>query len=198
MREHGKAIATGWVIALALALLVPASGAAPPRRLAADFTMERTIRALSGTVRSSGRLYLGGPGLLRWETFEPARSVLVVNGGRGWIHYPGVSVTKSFDLATDPVMKVLSEHMLALTAGDLEAAARLYRVVELDGGLRRLQPLDPAVARVFSEIRVSFSAPGVVGRVELVSPGGDSTVLTFRNVEVDPPLDAALFGAPVN
>jgi outer membrane lipoprotein-sorting protein len=149
-------------------------------------------------VRSSGRLSLGGPGLLRWEMTSPSRSVLVVSGGRGWIHYPDLKVTRSFDLAVDPVMRVISEHMLALTAGDFDAIGVLYRVSDLDGGIKRLEPREETVRKVFAEIRVAFAAPGIVGWVELVAPGGDRTRLTFTDVEVDPVLDPALFREPGN
>jgi outer membrane lipoprotein-sorting protein len=175
-----------------------AARAEPPSRLTANFVMERTLKVLSDTVRSSGRLSLGGPGLLRWEMTSPSRSTLVVSGGRGWIHYPDLELTKAFDLATDPVMRVISEHMLALTAGDFDAIGVLFRVSDLDGGVKRLLPREETVRSVFAELRVAFAAPGIVGWVELVSPGGDRTRLTFTDVRTDPVLDPALFREPVN
>ena len=83
MKKREKQKLAGWMVVAVLALAASSVPAEPSRRLAADFVMERTIEALSDTVRSSGRLFLGGPGLLRWETAEPSRSILVVNGGRG-------------------------------------------------------------------------------------------------------------------
>lgn len=180
-----------------LAVLASAGARAEvPRRLSAAFVMERTLPALASKVRSSGRISLGGPGLLRWEVTSPTRSTLVVNGARAWVHYPELGITKAFDLASDPVMRVMSEHMLALTAGDFEAASALYRVSDGEGGVRRLEPREEAVRAVFSEIRVSFAGPGIVGWVELVSPGGDLTRITFTGVAVDPALDPGLFREP--
>ncbi|MBW2278826.1 MAG: outer membrane lipoprotein carrier protein LolA, partial [Deltaproteobacteria bacterium] len=114
---------------LVLAAAIQAGGS--PERIEADFEMERTLEALSDKISSSGKLYLGGPGLLRFEMTEPSRSVLVVNKGRAWVHYPDLDVTKGFDLATDPVMKVMSEHLLVLTAGAFDEIAELYDVSDI-------------------------------------------------------------------
>lgn len=184
------------LMVLALAARLAANDG--PRRIAADFAMERTLTALSDKISSSGKLYLGGTGLLRWEMTSPSRSVLVVNRGRAWIHYPDLNLTKGFDLATDPVMKVLSEHLLVLTAGAFDQVGELYHVSDVDGGAKRLVPRQETVKAVFAEIRVKVGTGGVISWVELVSRGGDLTRIEFKNVKVDPQLDPALFERPAN
>jgi len=185
-------IAAGAIALCALAL----SAGEGPRRIAADFEMRRTLAALSDAISSSGKLYLGGPGLLRFEMTSPSRSVLVVNQGKAWIHYPDLHVTKGFDLATDPVMKVMSEHLLVLTAGAFDRVSDLYEVSETSSGAKRLVPKQEAVKAVFAEIRVELGDAGVISWVELVSRGGDLTRIEFKNVKVDPTLDPALFERP--
>ena len=125
-------LAASITLGLTIGLALPGSGRtddhATPRQLTANFEMTRTIKALSDSIRSAGRLYLGGVGLLRFEMTAPSRSVLVVNGDQGWIHYPDMNVTREFELSADPVMRVLAQHMLALTSGDF------YVKVEAPGG----------------------------------------------------------------
>jgi len=170
---------------------------AAPDRLSADFTMTRTLKVLKDSITSSGRLVLGGPGRMRFEMTAPSRSILVIDGGKGWIRYPDLNVTRSFDLGSDPVMRVLSEHLLVLTSGDFARAGAFYTVSDGAGpGEKRLVPRQPEVKAMFSEIRVAIGANGVVSWVELVSAGGDTTRLVFKNVKVDPPLDPALFEKP--
>jgi outer membrane lipoprotein-sorting protein len=169
----------------------------PPERLAADFTMTRTLKVLSDSISSRGRLVLGGEGRLRFEVTEPSRSILVIAAGKGWVSYPELQVTRGFDLGTDPVMRVLSEHLLVLTSGDFARAGAYYTVADAaESGVKRLVPKQPEVAKLFSELRVSIGANGIVSWVELVSAGGDVTRLEFTNVRIDPPLDAALFEKP--
>jgi outer membrane lipoprotein-sorting protein len=182
------------VLWLAGAALAQASGAS--KRLAADFQMERTLTALADKIASSGKLYLGGPGLLRWEMTAPSRSLLVVNQGQAWIHYPDLDITKGFDLAADPVMRVMSEHLLVLTSGEFDRVGELYVVSDIEGGAKRLLPREAAVKNVFQELRVKIGAAGVIAWVELVSAGGDLTRIEFNNVKVDPDLDPALFQRP--
>ncbi|MDD5309855.1 MAG: outer membrane lipoprotein carrier protein LolA [Deltaproteobacteria bacterium] len=194
-----RRITTNAVFAGALVLAVGGARAAdptPPSRLTAEFVMERTLKVLSDTVSSSGRMVMGGPGLLRWEMTKPSRSLLLIAKGRATIHYPDLGITKTFDLASDPVMRVMSEHLLALTSGAWDRLAALYEVTVLDGGVRRLVPRETAVRQVFSEIRVSLGQGGVVSWVELVSPSGDLTRITFSSVRLNPELPAGYFEKP--
>jgi outer membrane lipoprotein carrier protein len=180
----------------ALAANARAGDPAPPNRLTADFVMERTLKVLSDKVTSSGRMAMGGPGLLRWEMTAPSRSLLLISKGRATIHYPDLGVTKTFDLSVDPVMRVMSEHLLALTAGAWDKLAALYEVTVLNGNVRRLVPREAAVRQVFSEIRVSVGPGGVVSWVELVSPSGDVTRISFSNVRLNPELPPESFVRP--
>ena len=184
-------------VAVVLAVIAPgivSSGEPdPPSRLSADFVMTRTLVVLSDTISSSGKLTLGGPGLLRWEMTSPSRSVLVINKGTAWIHYPDMGVTKGFDLSKDPVMKVLSEHLLVLTGGQFDRMEKFYDVSDLAHGVKRLVPKEKAVKNVFSEIRVKMGARGVVSWVEMVSGSGDLTRIVFKNVKINPSPEPDLF-----
>lgn len=198
-RRHTDVLLAALIAALVLtvARAPAAQPPAAPDRLSADFTMERKLVVLSDTISSSGRLVLGGPGRMRFEMTAPSRSILVIDGAKGWIRYPDMGVTKSFDLGADPVMRVLSEHLLVLTSGDFAKAAAYYAVA---GGAspseKRLVPRQAEIKALFSEIRVAIGTNGVVSWVELVSAGGDTTRLVFKNVKINPPVDASLFDKP--
>lgn len=192
------------LLIITVALAVTVSGVVfggepdPQSRLSADFVMTRTLVVLSDTISSSGKLTLGGPGLLRWEMTSPSRSVLVVNNGTAWIHYPDMGVTKGFDLSKDPVMKVLSEHLLALTGGQFDKMQKFYEVSDLENGVKRLVPKEKVVKSVFLEIRVKMGARGVASWVEMVSGSGDLTRIVFENVELNPSIAPDLFEKPAS
>jgi outer membrane lipoprotein carrier protein len=196
---HPPVLLAALLAACALAAVRPAISQPPkaPDRLTADFTMARKLVVLSDTISSSGKLVLGGPGRMRFEMTAPSRSILVIDGGKGWIRYPDLNVTKSFDLGADPVMRVLSEHLLVLTSGDFEKAAEFYDVTDgAKPGEKRLVPKQAEIRSLFSEIRVAIAPSGVVSWVELASAGGDTTRLNFGNVKINPPIDASLFEKP--
>ncbi len=175
---------------------VATAGDKAPARLSADFTMKRTLAVLEDTLESTGRIAIGGKGLLRWETLAPNKSTLIINGQRAWIHYPEFDMVKDFDLGNDPVMKVMSSHLLSLTSGDFDNIADLYVVEDLEGGKKRLLPKEDAVKKVFQEMRVLMTEKGVAKQVEIVSQGGDVTAIEFRNVLINPDLPAELFTKP--
>lgn len=169
-----------------------------PTRLTADFTMKRTLKVLTDTLSSSGKLTLGGPGLLRWETFKPAKSLLVINRDKAWIHYPDMGFTKDFSLSDDPVMSVLCDHLLALTVQDFGAVGRLYDVVDEGGGVKKLSPKDGRIRDVFKHLKVKIDEKGVVSWVEITSVSGDVTRIEFENVRLNPDLEPASFEKPVS
>ncbi|MCP4599650.1 MAG: outer membrane lipoprotein carrier protein LolA [Proteobacteria bacterium] len=167
-----------------------------PSKLIAEFTMTRTLSILSDTITSSGKLTLGGPGLLRWETTSPGRSVLVVNKKKAWIQYPDLGVTKKFDIQDDPVMKLLSEHLLALTSGDFSKIELIYEVENQEDNKKRLIPKEPEIKKIFKEMRVELSSTGIASRVEMVSLEGDTTAIAFKNVRLNPQFSLKLFEEP--
>lgn len=165
-------------------------------RLFARFVMERKVAALSASLRSEGRVTLGGPGKVRFETLSPSKSILIVNGGKAWLSYPDLKVTKSFELASDPVMQVLTEHILAMSAFDFSKLAVLYDVTDIGDSKKKLVPKQEAVRRVFAELRVTLDSRGLATTVEMISVSGDSTLITFSQIDTQPKLDASTFAAP--
>ena len=186
------------IVALATLLLLEARAEENPgpTTLTADFTMTRTLKVLRDSITSTGRMTLGGPGRIRWETLSPARSVLVIKGRDARLEYPDMGVSRKFNLGEDPVMKLLGEHLMALTVMDFDSISKLYRISELEGGIKKLVPLEPAVQSVFGELRVRVDPNGVASMVEIVSKNGDVTVLSFKNVRQGPPLSDTLFEGP--
>ena len=167
-----------------------------PAALSARFVMTRTLAALKADLKSEGRLVLGGPGRLRWETLSPSKSVLVINNGAGWIHYPELDVTKKFDISTDPVMQVLSEHLQLLTSGQFDKMGDKYEVSKESDGSRRLIPKASEIKKFFKEMRVAMNENGTVDRVILISSDGDTTDIKFHQVVQNPKLSDKLFSAP--
>jgi outer membrane lipoprotein-sorting protein len=167
-----------------------------PERLKADFHMTRTLRQLKDAVHSKGKLVMGGPGLLRWETLSPARSVLVINRQKGWLHYPDLKVTKAFDVSLDPVMKLLSEHLLALTGGDLGALSSMYDIRETGEKTKELTPKGEALRKLFEKMRVSTDDQGRVSKVALISKNRDTTTIVFTKVESNPKIPSGTFERP--
>jgi outer membrane lipoprotein-sorting protein len=107
-----------------------------------------------------------------------------------------MNVTKSFDLSFDPVMRMMSEQLSALTSGKFDAIGNLYDVSEPKDGRRTLLPKSPEIKKLFKEMQVTVDAGGAVTEVLLVSANGDTTSISFQNTILNPKLDDALFEEP--
>lgn len=164
--------------------------------LEADFVMTRKVAVLKETLTSKGRLMLAGKGQLRWETTAPSKSILIINGANGWLHYPDLSVTKAFDMTTDPVMKIMAEQLFALTGGDITPLSSLYDIREAADGAKTLIPKSPRIKKLFQALHVVMPKAGVVSKVTLISANGDSTIIEFENTIQNAKPDPKLFTAP--
>ncbi len=164
--------------------------------LTADFIMTRKVAVLKEALTSKGRLMLAGKGRLRWETTSPGKSVVIINGPKGWLHYPDLDVTKPFDNTSDPVMKLISEQLFALTSGDLRGLTSLYDIAATAPGRKTLTPKDPNISKLFKKLQVEMSQGGVISKVTLISANGDTTAISFENTVKNSRLENALFSAP--
>ena len=186
-----------FVIALNAVASSTAQGAGPAiTTLKADFVMTRKISVLKAPLTSTGKVMLAGAGRLRFETLSPSRSVIVINENKGWLHYPELGVTKQFDLSTDPVMRLMSEQLAALTSGNFAALEKTYTITDSAAGKKSLVPTAPGIKKLFKVLTVNMTSSGAVSMVEMVSANGDITTIRFENTVFNATLPSASFDTP--
>ena len=180
----------------AMAAKLPADG--DGAHLSADFVMTRTLSALSQDIESKGKLYIGGPGKLRFEVTAPTRSILVLNKNNAFISYPDVGVTRKFDATGDPVMALLSKHLFALMQADEKEILKHYDLKEKKDEIKKLVPKDANIRQYFSEISVRAKNVREIKWVQLTSKNGDLTRIEFFNVDTKVKLANELFELQVS
>jgi hypothetical protein len=91
--------------------------------------------------------------------------------------------TRSISLRGAPMIDALVESLRATLAGDAAALQNLY-TVSVDGAQPHwrllLTPRDPEVAAAVRKIMIAGSGARL-SRIEILEPGGDSTVMTIRD-----------------
>lgn len=168
--------------------------AAGVQTLSADFVQEKHLAMFQEVLTSKGLFYFAKPDRLRWELTTPVASGFVLNGsaGRRWHEHGGGS--EAFDIAREPVMKVVAEQLLAWAKADFVWLRGQYRI-----RLVREQPvtlrLDPLVANGFLDhLQIAFAADGRhVAQVEMYDQDGDFTSIRFLNAVVNAALPVTLF-----
>jgi outer membrane lipoprotein carrier protein len=137
---------------------------------------------------SEGSFYLHRPQRFRWDYTSPTPQLVVADGEHLWLYDPDleqVTVRRLDDgLSSTPAMLLSGDGML-------EDSFRLGAAYREDGlDWVELAPLSEAAD--FAAVRVGFEA-GRLASMELMDALGQTTVIRFSDVKLNPPLDAALF-----
>ena len=158
----------------------------------ADF--EQVVSGRFGEVvqTATGTLHLERPRKLRWEVDEPYPQLILADGDHVWIYDPDLeqATVQPFDetvegtpatFLTDP--SVLAGNFLVRAEGSANDSERRFR----------LAPRDPDSSSLFRAVTLAFSSRGLLTRLEIVDHLEQRTRITFRNGELNPVLESALF-----
>ncbi len=166
--------------------------------LQADFVQETRIEGFDRLLRSSGRVFLKKPGLLRWDYLEPSVERIYVRGDRLEMYVPSQNQVLRGDLtmaATKAPLRLLrgagklSEHFFVQPTPNGKAG---------EGGLPRLTLIPrtapgaapSSVARVVSEIQPDTH---FIQSLALHEVSGNVSTFRFSNFKADTGLDDAMF-----
>ena len=135
--------------------------------LQASFIQTRHSSMLTKDLKSEGRLVLSSPDRIRWEVLKPYPSVFVSTGE---LAFAG----RRFRIPTDK---------------DFTATA-----LEGDDLAVKLVPVRRDLKSVFREIIVHADKKSLqIQSALLITPDGDWTLLEFKDVVANQPVDAKLF-----
>jgi len=164
--------------------------------ISSDFVMEKHLAMFRKAVTSKGRFLFRKPDLLRWETTEPVASGFVLNGNEGRRWHERTGGEERFDVRRDPVMRIVSEQILAWAKPDFAWLRKEYRIRLLseDPLSLRLDPLSPSGAGMPDHLRITLSADErTVRTVEIHDKDGDFTVIRFVGTVLNRPIPPSLF-----
>lgn len=158
------------------------------RTLRADFA--QTVVARNGRLpqKSSGVMMFWRPGKFRWQIDKPYSQLVVGDGEKISIHDP--------DLRQVTVRKAgaaLGGTPASLLAGErtIDRDFSLREAGERDG-LEWLEATPRAADSGFAKVRVGFSG-SELRAMELLDTLGQTTMLVFSRVEINPRLPPSLF-----
>ncbi len=155
--------------------------------LYAKFREEKHMALLAAPLVNEGTLHYA-KGKMARHTSKPMRSSLVILGTR--LEFGDESGRERLDLAGNPVVQLFVDSFVKILAGDQAALERIYRIRfdTLDATARtwrlvlepKLDPMDKVIDRLELE-----GADLVVKKMVVVEIGGDETVTTFFDVDVN-------------
>jgi outer membrane lipoprotein-sorting protein len=169
------------------------------RTLKASFVQTKRLEVFGGDVETKGTLKLRLPDRFAWETTEPLKSVLVVNGDkavRRRTSRKGVVTETKFDLKEDPVTAATVQQVFLWTSGDLAKASGGYALDLVSEAPMTVKavPTDERMKKVIASVTLEFSErPSHLAKVVLAEQTGDTTEIAFSGVERNPDLADDVF-----
>lgn len=160
-----------------------------------EFSQKKELKILRNPLVSEGRFFFRAPGDFRWEYTSPIESILVAEGGDVERYVKrGTSWVQETDPGLEAMGQVL-QNMSGWLTGDF-ASSPHFRA-ELDAGQPVrviLLPREGSVSSFIERVILTLSPrPGVLDSVEIVESPGNSTLIEFRNTEINVPLGNDLF-----
>ena len=150
-----------------------------------EFREVKEIAILDAPLVSEGVLYFVPPRRFARFTTRPGSSSFVIDGDH--LAFRDETGGDTVDLSSNRVARAIVDNMIGLWSGDLAALRDQYEVgFETDGPRWRirLRPLHATVDKLIAHI-VLEGEGAQLSRMELLETGGDRTVTTFHDTQVD-------------
>jgi len=146
----------------------------------ARYSEVRRVALLQKPLQLSGTLLYARPGRIEKRQTLPIEEVISVDGD--WLSVQRQGKTQRISLQSATLVAALVESLRATLAGDGAELERLYRV-KVQGTRQRwtlaLAPREVEVAGVVKSIVIAGSGSRI-GRLEILEPGGDGSVMTIQ------------------
>jgi len=159
------------------------------RTIHSAFTQEKYLSLLAEPVVSKGAFsFSKNPARLRWEYTEPFQNGFLLDGNKTYRLEKGVKKEVKGVMSANTAAQ-----MLVWLTFDVEELSKTYDLAYFDGGVT-LAPKQTK-NRILEKITVWFSKtnPRALDKIRMDEPGGDYTLLSFENPQIDQPLSEDVF-----
>jgi outer membrane lipoprotein carrier protein len=159
------------------------------RTVRADFSQTVLDRNMQIVQKGGGSMQFERPGKFRWIYEKPYSQLIVGDGSKVWFYDKDLNqvTVRRLDAA-------IGSSPAALLAGsnDIENSFDLAEVGSA-GGIVWLEAKPKAKESAFEWVRLGFALDGTLKTMELHDNFGQTTVLTFSQLERNPKLAPELF-----
>jgi len=167
------------------------------RAIQAVVYQEKHLTALKEPVHIEGTVILEKPGMLRWESLIPEKSITIINRNTIQVYYPDEKVAEIHKLSDNFIARNTMVFFSSVMWGDMEDMEKRFAVsMSRDNGELRIQlePHSRIVSRYLSSIIIHYDGlTGMPRGFEVTTPKGDKTVTRIEALTVNPDIAADAF-----
>lgn len=161
--------------------------------LEAEFEQTTLIQATQQNKKTSGKLWVKKPNMMRWETINPDANLLVSNGKTFWFYTPPFDSSDRGQVIVRKTGQVQTEFLSALINGDFEFKNKKTKIIEKSPREFELIPFagtagDVKSAKVFLDVTQKK-----IVKVSVEHTTGNITEIQLNKLNLSPKLDAKLF-----
>lgn len=161
-----------------------------------DFVQTKYLKMLNDKMVSRGKMYYQQSNKLRWEYTSPYTYTFVLNGSKVLI-----SKGKRSDVINvnqSKFFKEIARIMMNSVVGKCLTDSKDFKV-SLTGAsaeyVATLYPQQKQMKQMFQKIILHFNKQkSTVSKVELIEKKGDRTIIELKNVKINAPINAKVFG----
>ena len=169
--------------------------------LTATFTERKELSLLARPVVAHGTFLYGKPDRIKWEYSEPEPKVFLITEERFVAYYPSQKRAEEVPLSKLAGRRVFRVFGIGQTAEDLQ---KFFEISQSDPGNEKgayLLILTPKRRRVKDRLQlVRFWVDGktyLPRKLEYLESDGDSTLLTFANIRLNPEIAEGRFNLDI-
>ncbi len=156
---------------------------ARPKVMCGRFDQSKQLVGMKKPLAANGRFcVVEGKGVL-WRTLQPFPSTLRLTRDE-IVNYQGDRVAMRLDAKTEPTVRMITNVLFSLLAGDLAQLETLFEVdgtVEANSWNVTLRARQPALAKAIGGIKLEGGA--YVKSMIMNEASGDRTTITFSAIE---------------
>ncbi|PHR44596.1 MAG: cell envelope biogenesis protein LolA [Fluviicola sp.] len=158
-----------------------------------DFVQNKHMEFLTNDIESKGKMYLSAEGMLRWQYTEPNKYSIIFKNEKIYIDDNGKKSTVDGDQKMfQKISKLISGSVKGDLFDDDEFDIRYFK--KGDNILVKLTPKNKAMTKYISKVVLTFPKnDSTVSQVKLIEPSGDYTLITFKNKQLNVPIDKSVF-----
>lgn len=159
----------------------------------AEFIQEKHMKILAKPLVSTGVMLFKSPKSVRWEYFQPVRSILMMDNGRVKRFIEGENGLVEDLGPAKEIMQFVLQEITYWLKGEFDSSSNFTTSLKGERTIV-MTPKEESFLKVIERIELTLSdQPGVMDRVRIIETQDTYTEYRFQKTMVNIPLDDVLF-----